>query len=59
MFTRHLDLKKGLWCGGLWSDVYFVAMIGERRNREVILRYVAKEGIKNPEKQLQLFNFKH
>jgi hypothetical protein len=25
----------------------------------VILRYVAKEGIKNPEKQLQLFNFKH
>jgi hypothetical protein len=35
MFSRHLDLKKGLCGGELWSDVYFVATIGEGGNREV------------------------
>jgi putative transposase len=42
MFSRHLDLKKELWDGELWSDGYFVAMIEKGGNREVILSYVAK-----------------
>ena len=57
LFRRHPDLKKELWGGELWSDGYFVATIGEGGNREVILSYVAKQGIKNPEQQLKLFNF--
>jgi hypothetical protein len=41
-------------CG---ADGYFVATIGQGGNREVIGKYVANEGIKNPQQQLKLFNF--
>jgi REP element-mobilizing transposase RayT len=50
-------LKKELCSGESWKDGYFVATIREGGNREVIGRYVAKQGIKDPEQQLKLFNF--
>ena len=55
LFRRHPDLRKELWGGELWTDGFFVATVGEGGDRDVIRRYVAKQGWKNP--QLKLFDF--
>ena len=56
LFGRHPDLKEELWGGGLWTDGYFVATVGEGGNREVIRAYVEKQGKQSHNLQLKLFD---
>ena len=57
MFRLCPDLKEELWGGELWTDGFYVATVGEKGNRKVILEYLAKQG-KNAQRkldQLKLF----
>ena len=46
MFRRCPDLKQELWGGELWTDGFYVATVGEGASKEVIQRYVARQGKK-------------
>ena len=55
IFKRFPGVKKELWGGEFWTDGYYVATIGEGGNKEVIERYIEKQGKKPSEVQLELF----
>lgn len=57
LFRKHPDLKRELWGGHLWTEGYFVATVGEGGNKDVIEKYVAKQGHKLQDIQLKLFDF--
>lgn len=57
LFQKYPELKKDLWGGELWTDGFFVATVGEGGNKDVIKRYVAKQGQREDESQLKLFDF--
>ena len=57
LFKQHPDIKKELWGGELWTDGFFVATIGEGGNKDIIKQYVAKQGQREGESQLKLFDF--
>ena len=44
MFAEHLEIKKALWGGQLWTDGYFVSMVGKHSNEDIIAEYVRKHG---------------
>ena len=56
LFRRHLDLKRELWGGELWTEGYFVATVGEGGSRDVIRVYVEKQGKQFHDLQLKLFD---
>ena len=51
MFRLCPDLREELWGGELWTDGFYVSTIGEKGNRTVILRYLAKQGM-NAQREL-------
>ena len=58
MFAEHPEIKKALWGGILWTDGYFVSMVGEHSNEDVIAEYVRKQGkpVDEEYKQLSIFD---
>ena len=57
LFRQHPELRKDLWGGELWTDGFFVATVGEGGNKDIIKQYVAKQGQREDESQLKLFDF--
>ena len=63
VFVRCPDVKKKLWGGEFWGDVYFVNTVGQHGNEETISNYIKNQGkekeyksmIKQP-LQLSLFD---
>ena len=44
LFLKFPELKQDLWGGEFWTDGYYAATVGERRNRSVVERYVKNQG---------------
>ena len=40
IFRRHPEIKKELWGGEFWSDVYYVATVGERGNWSKVEKHI-------------------
>ena len=55
LFKRFVWLKKELWGGGLWSDGYYAATVGERGNWSVVEKYIRDQGKQLETEQLRLF----
>ena len=56
IFRRRPAVKRELWGGEFWSDGYCVATVGERANRQMVERYVQRQGVpKEDVQQLKLF----
>ena len=58
MFKKFPEVKEKLWGGEFWSDGYYVGSVGEGGNKEVIEKYIARQGQKPHEVQLKLFDLK-
>ncbi|MFH1777887.1 MAG: IS200/IS605 family transposase [Candidatus Omnitrophota bacterium] len=56
IFRKFPEVKKELWGGEFWTDGYYVATVGEGGNKEVIERYIEKQGNTPKEVQLELFD---
>jgi putative transposase len=56
IFQEHPEVKKELWGGAFWEDVYFARTVGNKVTEEVIRKYIKynREQEKSP-KQLKLF----
>jgi REP element-mobilizing transposase RayT len=52
IFERAPEVKKKLWGGELWTDEYYVSMVGQRGNEETIRRYVQEQGKEEEYKKL-------
>ena len=57
LLRQYPELRKDLWGGELWTDGFFVATVGEGGNKDIIKQYVAKQGQREDESQLKLFDF--
>lgn len=65
VFARCTEVKKKLWGGNFWSSGYYVAMVSEHGNEEVIANYVKSQGDeykklfrnKGMEGQMSMFNY--
>ena len=44
LFRRFPALKKELWGGEFWSDVFCIATVSERGNWKAVEQYVANQG---------------
>ena len=57
IFAEHLEVKKALWGGELWSDGYFVGTVGKNTNEDTIAEYVRNQGKQDygEYKQLRIF----
>ena len=56
IFRRYPQIKKELWGGEFWSDGYYAATVGERRNWSKVENYIQKQGKpKEDLKQIRLF----
>ena len=61
IFTRHPEIKRQLWGGEFWTDVYFVNTVSKFGDESSITEYVREQGrekdytILHREKQLALF----
>ena len=56
IFQRYPEIKKELWGGEFWSDVYYIATVGERGNWSKVEEYIQKQCIpKEDLRQLRLF----
>lgn len=58
MFRLCPDLREELWGGELWTNGFYVATVGERGSRDVILEYVRRQGKKERHEAGQLKLFK-
>lgn len=46
VFRRCPEVKKQLWGGKFWSSGYYVAMVSEHGNEDVIGNYIKNQGNK-------------
>lgn len=44
LFKQFPELRRQLWGGELWSDGYYIATVGERKNWKTVERYVTNQG---------------
>ena len=60
VFLRKPLVKKNLWGGEFWSDVYYVGTVGEHANWDIVEKYVKRQSHDKTEisdlRQLKLFN---
>ncbi len=49
------EIKKELWGGEFWTDGYYFATVSGRGDRQVIEKYIEKQGRGSDIKQLRLF----
>ncbi|SDO19049.1 REP element-mobilizing transposase RayT [Paenibacillus sp. yr247] len=45
IFARHPEVKKKLWGGQFWSDVYFVNTVSQFGSEATIRNYVKNQGV--------------
>ena len=55
VFREVPEIKKELWGGEFWTDGYYFATVSGRGDREVIEKYIQKQGRADDVKQLRLF----
>jgi putative transposase len=55
IFREIPEIKKELWGGEFWTDGYYFATVSGRGDREVIEKYIQKQGRADDVKQLRLF----
>jgi putative transposase len=56
VFRRKPSVKKELWGGEFWTDVYYIATVGERANWDIVENYVKNQGRADHSlRQLKLF----
>lgn len=55
VFRVEPGIKKELWGGEFWTDGYYFATVSGRGNRQVIEKYIEKQGRADDVKQLRLF----
>lgn len=55
LFTQFPGLRRELWGGGLQSDGYYIATVGETGGIEQVRNYIVKQG-KTENAQLTLFS---
>jgi len=56
IFKKFPKIKKDLWGGEFWTDGYYVSTIGEGANKEVIEKYIDRQGKTSEEVQLKIFD---
>ena len=44
IFTIHPEIKKQLWGGELWTDVFFVNTVSKYGSEEIIKKYLQNQG---------------
>lgn len=57
IFQQVPEVKKELWGGEFWTDGYYIATISGRGSKIVIENYIKKQGQKQDDSQLRLFEF--
>ena len=55
VFREVPEIKRELWGGEFWTDGYYFATVSGRGDREVIEKYIQKQGRADDVKQLRLF----
>ena len=55
IFRRVPEIKKELWGGEFWRDGYYFATVSGRGDKQVIEKYIEKQGRAGDIKQLRLF----
>ena len=55
IFKRVPEIKKELWGGEFWTDGYYFATVSGRGNKQVIEKYIEKQGRAEDIRQLKLF----
>ena len=55
IFKTFPEVKQDLWGAEFWTDGYYVATVGERRNWEVVKKSVKNQGNVDDINQLRLF----
>ena len=55
IFKRVPEIKNELWGGEFWTDGYYFATVSGRGDKQVIERYIEKQGRPDDVKQLRLF----
>ena len=55
VFREVPGIRKQLWGGEFWTDGYYFATVSGRGDREVIEKYIQKQGRADDVKQLRLF----
>jgi putative transposase len=55
IFRRVPELKNELWGGEFWTDGYYFATVSGKGDRQVIEKYIEKQGRVEDIKQLRLF----
>jgi putative transposase len=58
VFAREPSVKKQLWGGEFWTDVYYVGTVGQHATEETIRQYVKNQGQENEYKQLHVQQLK-
>lgn len=58
IFKKFPKIKEDLWGGEFWTDGYYVSTIGEGANKEVIEKYIERQGKTSEEVQLKIFEMK-
>ena len=52
IFAKVPEVKKQLWGGEFWTDVYYVSTVGQRGSEETIRKYVQEQGIEKEYRRL-------
>ena len=45
IFRKHPEVKKMLWGGKFWTNGYYVNIVGQYANEEVIKKYLQNQGV--------------
>ncbi len=55
IFKQVPEIKKELWGGEFWRDGYYFATVSGRGDRQIIEKYIEKQGRAEDIRQLKLF----
>ena len=56
LFQKFPEIKRQLWGGEFWSDVYYIGTVSGRGDKGIIESYIQNQGRENDIKQLKLFD---
>jgi REP element-mobilizing transposase RayT len=58
IFCQIPSIKKELWGGEFWTDVYYINTVSKRGNEDVVRQYVKKQGNEGDYEQLHFVQLK-
>ena len=58
IFRQIPSIKKELWGGEFWTDVYYINTVSKRGNEDVVRQYVKKQGNEGDYEQLHFVQLK-